>query len=952
MENRKQNSSQLKAIRHGKGPLLIIAGAGTGKTTVITERIKFLISQKKVKPENILALTFTEKAAAEMVSRLDVVMPLGYEEPWIMTFHSFCDRILRDEGLEIGLSTDYKILDTPNQWILFKKNLFKFGFTYYLPLGNPTKFIAAVLKFFSRLQDEDINVKDLLIYIKNLQLKSKIKNQKSKISENEDNKRLLELANAYKKYQEIKLIENFLDFGDLILWTLKLFRQRPAILKKYQLQFRHILVDEFQDTNWAQLQLVKLLAPAKNNPNLIVVGDDDQSIYKWRGAAVSNILDFKEHYPKACEVVLTKNYRSGQKLLDCAYKLITNNNPDRLEVKLGIDKKLEAVRGSKLAPAQIFQLETVEEEADFVSGKILELLAKGDYTYKDFAILGRANNHLEPFVQSLKRNGIPYQLVGNRGLFDQDEIRDLIFFARSVVDPFNSANLFQVMHNSLFGISAKELLMLLMQGRAVRKSLWELISEKNEPEIEFLKKVITEGQKQLPKGKTSKILLDFIGETGFLKQFTSKETLENQLKLKNLNLFFNKIKRFETDNKEAGILEFVDWLDLLIEAGENPAQAEIEDIDTVSLITVHGAKGLEFNVCFVVNCVADRFPTRKRGDPIDFPDKLIKESLPEGDSHLEEERRLFYVAATRARDFLFFTLAKDYGGSREKRPSVFLNELNLAIQPGKLGSAQMSFLGLAPIIVKPRKIIEGKFALAYISYSQIDTFLACPLKYKYRYLLQVPTRPHHALTFGSTIHSTLRDFHLAQLRGYRPDIKTLLGFYTKHFDETGYDSEEHKKKRRLAGEKMLQGYFNVYKEKLPGKPLFLEKKFRLRIADIPLIGKIDRIDKVGEAFELIDYKTGSARDQKKVDADRQLTVYAMAARNALNIDPQTLSLYFIETNDKISTARGSEQIKEEKEKIKEVIDKIKNSKFEATSGYPYPCKYCDYNQICPFAKKS
>ena len=365
------NAQQQAAVRHASGPLLIVAGAGTGKTTVITERVKFVIEKKKASPDEILALTFTEKAAAEMLERLDEVMPLGYEEPWLSTFHAFCDRILRLEGLEVGLSPDYTILGQPQQWLLIKQNLFDLKLDYYRPLGNPTKFIGALLNFFSRLQDEDVSEAKLR------KLQSSNSKFRKKVGKGEF-KKYQELFQAHRRYQELKLAENMLDFGDLITWTLELFRKRQNVLKKYQQQFKQILVDEFQDTNFAQLQLIKLLAPANKKPNLVVVGDDFQSIYKWRGAAISNILDFTKHYPKTKTIILNKNYRSMQTLLDVSYRMIKNNEPETLEVRLGIDKSMTAQRPGKIMP-RVVVLPTLEQEADFVVEKILELAAKKPY---------------------------------------------------------------------------------------------------------------------------------------------------------------------------------------------------------------------------------------------------------------------------------------------------------------------------------------------------------------------------------------------------------------------------------------------------------------------------------------------------------------------------------------------------------------------------------------------
>ena len=322
------NKQQKEAVGWGEGPLLIIAGAGTGKTTVITERIKHLITSGLAKPSEILALTFTNKAALEMEERVDVAMPLGYTSMWIMTFHSFCDRVLRAEALHIGLDPRFHLMSQAQTIQFVRNSLFQFDLDYFRPLGNPTKFVGGMVEHFSRLQDEDISPQDYLTYAK------KLKTEKLEM------KKTLELAKAYQKYDELKTKAGKMDYGDLITKTLKLFRDRPNILTGYQKQFKYILVDEFQDTNIAQNELVKLLAG--KNANISAVCDDDQSIYKWRGAAVSNVLDFRKTYPKTKIVTLTKNYRSTQEILNRAYDLIQMNNPDRLEVKEEIDKRLQS----------------------------------------------------------------------------------------------------------------------------------------------------------------------------------------------------------------------------------------------------------------------------------------------------------------------------------------------------------------------------------------------------------------------------------------------------------------------------------------------------------------------------------------------------------------------------------------------------------------------------------
>jgi len=287
------NKEQIEAIHHGEGPLLIIAGAGTGKTTVITQRIKNLIVEKKVNSSEILALTFTEKAAKEMEERIDVALPYGYTQMWVMTFHSFCDQILRDNAIHIGLSPSYKLMTEAQAIDLVRKNLFDLDLDYFRPLGNPNKFIDGLLQHFNRLQDESVAPSDYVAWVN---LKFKIKNLKLSDEEKLEAKKNVELANAYKKYSDLKIKQNVMDFGDLITNTIKLFKERPNILKIYQEKFKYILIDEFQDTNFAQNQLAILLAG--KSQNITVVGDDDQSIYRFRGAAVSNIIQFRKTFPK------------------------------------------------------------------------------------------------------------------------------------------------------------------------------------------------------------------------------------------------------------------------------------------------------------------------------------------------------------------------------------------------------------------------------------------------------------------------------------------------------------------------------------------------------------------------------------------------------------------------------------------------------------------------------
>ncbi len=957
-EKSELNEEQLKAVKHKSGPILVVAGAGTGKTRVITERIKHLIQEKGCKPNEILALTFTDKAAEEMVSRIGDIMPLGYEEPWVSTFHSFADRILRERGIEIGIDPSYKIISGAEQWMLIKKHLFSLKLNYFRPLGNPTKFISEILKFISKLQDENIKPKDLEAYV--YQATYETDEEKSKYEE---------LSYIYTEYERLKVENSMMDFGNIISWLIELFATRPNILSEYQKQFRHILVDEFQDTNYSQYELIKLLYPTGEKDegrSLLAVGDDSQSIYKFRGAAISNILQFMEDYKSAEMVTLIKNYRSTQEILDPAYKLIQNNNPDTLESKLGISKKLISVsqeerknKKDKIIP-EIIQADIVENEVNTVIQKIVDILAKEpQYTYKDIAILARANNHLDPFVMALRKKGLPYQLVGNRGLYDRDEVRDIISLIKVVVDTSDGMSLYRVLNIESLDISYEDISYSLSQSRFKRIDLWEQLKESKNEKIKFIIENIEDAQKKTTKATPTDITFELVNSIKYLEQFLKEETVENELCIKNLNLFLTKIQRFEVDYYNEAkeiptLINFIDYLDMVIEAGENPAQAEIEDIDTINLMTVHSSKGLEFPVVFMVNLISGRFPTRNRKDTIEIPEDLIKETLPTGDEHIQEERRLFYVGMTRAKKYLFMTLSKNYGGKRDTIPSGYLQETGLKIQEVGPGieedkEKQTSIFGVETSFRDPKIIRGDGKAPPTISYSQIDNYLACPLRYKFSYILNVPTPPSSALNFGNTIHNVLKIFHTKKMFGNDTSFEDLIDTYDKEWIPLGYENEEHRKERFESGKKILEKYYQTNKD-IDVQHLGIEKDFILDIDGIKLKGKIDRIDKLPNgSVEIIDYKTGNSKTQKEVDDDVQMTIYKMAAEEALNIKPDSLSFYYLEAGEKISTNRTQKQIDAQKKVIKDVVDGIKEKNFKPNPGQS--CRFCPYKRICPFSEK-
>jgi len=968
------NRSQENAVRHGTGPLLIIAGAGTGKTRVITERIRYLIGSKRAKPSEILALTFTEKASREMSDRVDAGLPIGHEEIWISTFHSFCERLLRQDGLEIGLDTGYRILTEPETWLFVRQNLFKFDLEYYRPLANPAQFIHALLRVISRAKDEDISAEKYLEWAED--------NRKVLATDDpaamEEAAKPLEVARAYLEYQKLMLENGYLDFADLQTYCLKALRDKPALSKKYRSRFKYILVDEYQDTNYSQNQMLKLLTGPERN--ITVCGDDDQSIYKFRGASISNILQFRRDYPEAVTVVLTENYRSGQKILDAAYNLIQHNNPDRLEAAEKVVKKLEAAGGKSGDDIRYLSFKTPEDEAAWVAEDIRNCLQVGTNKPSDFAILARNNDHLLPFVTALKQRGIPYQLVGNRGLYDLEEVKNLIAYIQVLYDFYDNAALFRILNLECFGLPVEDITRLLARSRSINQPLYETMADianlidpqaegpegplqpgTAKKEFTALEAIVEESREKIRKIKeliethlelsrkqpASLVLLDLIRQTNYARIGGFPETPEEELRIKNIGLFLAKVNQFEALSGDRTVKGFAEWLKLMNEAGDDPAQAVIEDVDVVTVSTVHSAKGLEYPVVFMVQLAHLRFPGRNLSDQIELPDELIPEERPSGDFHLQEERRLFYVGMTRARERLNLTVAEMYTAKRVSKPSSFIAEALGETPPQSVPAG----VGLLPEAAQARalaweqKMVPRTTEVKRFSYSQLKDYEKCPRFYKLKYIFRIPETPAHNASFGKSIHDALFEYHKALAEGKAVSSGELSAIYRKRWVAAGYESKEHEDSMYEKGLELLEKYHRTDARR-DSLPEMLEKEFSVNLGSCHLVGRIDRIDRLPDGtYEVIDYKTGKSRPQKEVDKDEQLTVYALACREALGIEPGIFSLYFVKQGEKVSTTRSEKQMAEVKEAVIRTVEEIRAGNFKPVKN-ERNCGQCEYRIIC------
>jgi len=970
------DQEQKKAVEFNQGPLLVVAGAGTGKTFVIVEKIKHLIKNNRAKPEEILALTFTEKASFEMEERVDKSLPYGYFQMWISTFHAFADQILKENLTQIGLNPGFRLMTEAEAIIFLKQNLFLFNLKYFRPLGNPNKFLSALLQHFSRLQDEDTSPIQYGEWVK-----FEIRNSKFEIGEKEKN---LELAEAYKKYLDIKLKEGVMDFSDLVFYLLQLFRRRSNVLKKYQGQFKYILVDEFQDTNIGQYQLIKLLCPPKTKPKLTVVGDDSQSIYKFRGASISNILHYMKDYPDAKQITLRNNYRSNQTILDAAYRLIKYNDPDTLEAKLGISKNLVSQKPDDKKAVQFYLAPRVENEADFVVKKVLELKSKNNYS--DFAILVRANSQIEPFIKGLARAGIPYQFLGPGMLFKQPEVKDLIAYLKVLYNLEDSTAFYRLLTMDIFAIDQKDLHLLVAFAKKTSQSLFQaseilvsfyhpkleqeefliyknylpLIKSETKEKLFQINKMIKKHLGKIRTNTAGQIVYWFLEEIGYLTKLINFKTEKEEKIALNISKFFDKLKTYEADHEDASVFSLVDYLEMSMELGESPtvSQTDLPTYDAVNLLTVHSAKGLEFKTVFLVNLSRGRFPTYEKKEVIPIPQELIKEILPQGNFHEQEERRLFYVGLTRAIDKVFLSSSQYYGeGKRERKISPFVIEtlteqtINKIISLKKEEKIQLSIFDFKPIEEKNLPMVKNKekFQRNQFSFSQLETFKTCPLQYKYQYILKVPTTPGAAETFGTTIHKSLEVFYKQFLSDDQIGLDRLLTIYRQNWIPLGFASTAHMKRVKDEGEKMLTNYFKKFHSPKI-KIISLEKFFKIKIDnDLFLSGKIDRVDLLPKnQIEIIDYKTGKKPDDKQLKKSFQLSIYAMAATDRGLFDKKlseiNLTFYFLQDMEKITLKRTSADLKTVKEQIADTVSEIQKNEFLPRVGRW--CDFCSFRIIC------
>ncbi len=970
------NEAQRGAVLHGEGPLLIVAGAGTGKTTVLTRRIAHLITTKRARPEEILALTFTEKAAREMSERVDQLVPYGYTESFIATFHAFGDRMLREHCFAAGLPADFRVLSRADEIVFLRERLFSLPLARFRPLGDPGRHLATLVEFTSRAKDEDLAPGDLLSHAQGeLQRLAQTAGDEAE-AEREQALDLIEAALFFKAQQEALAEAALVDFGDQIHLTLTLLRRRPDVAIGLRKRFRYILVDEFQDTNHAQLELIRLIA-GEGSPNITVVGDDDQAIYRWRGAAPANLIHFLDLYKSAARVVLRQNYRSTQEILDTAHRLITYNNPHRLEAVTGIDKRLVADQGSGKDVVH-WRFPNASSEADAVAKAIEELQAERSSPLSDVAILVRNNADADPFLRALNMRGIPHRFSGGAGLFERPEVRSLIAFLRLVASPDDSVSAWALAFSEIYAFDAVDLSRLSRYASRKTRPLLEVLRELpgNEdlasikgPSREAAKKFVADlerGVTSMAQKRTGEALYEFLKESGYLARLATVQSAKDERKVANIARFFEIVRGFSVVAEHDNIPAFVARFDLLRDAGEDPSAIEVQEGDAVNIMTVHKAKGLEFRTVFVASCVDQKFPLRRRSDPLPLPAVLLKSDISPGDAHLMEERRLFYVGMTRAKEDLILTSADDYGAGTTRKVSRFVIEaLDLPSPRTRVArsSPLETIAASAPVLAPVDSGLTGSpepesLALAMapplrLSFRQVDDYLTCPLKYRFVHRNRIPLLTHHRVVYGSAVHQAVQEMFQARLAGQPFAVSDLLASFRRAWVSEGFLSRAHEELRLKEGERTLTRFFE-WENQNPLQPTAVEAEFSFPVGRTRVMGRYDLVVSTAIGVTILDFKTGdvntAARAQNRAEESLQLAIYALAHLRTTGTLPARVELRFLETDQIGGFAPSMALALATERKIADVSDAISRGVFDATPSHG-ACRPCPFRDVCPATAK-
>lgn len=930
------NKQQQAAVDITDGPVLVVAGAGTGKTRVVVERISRLIKDG-VSADSILALTFTEKAAAEMLDRVSANSLGSAVDTTIATFNGFGNDVLQSYGADWGLGS-FRLLGETGKLVFLRQHLDTLELDYFAPIARPESQLDNLTTYVSLLKQQLVSPTRYSQYADDLPSTTK--------EEQLDKNKHQELARFYQIYLDLCRTNQVIDYDDQIYLTIRLLEERPNIRKQLQERYRYVMVDEFQDTNPMQSRLVDLLVGKKQN--LMVVGDDDQSIYGWRGATLANILDFSKRYPAAQPVTLIDNYRSTQPILDAAYSLIQNNNPERLEVINKLDKRLKAQATDGQSPTAR-QFYNLGAELTWVAEDISRRLKSGQDP-STIAVLARRSQTVLKVHETLELYGVPHAMAGlSNDMYDQPVVKQLIEGLKAISDPLDDLALFHALGGPLCGASQTELAELAATARREHERLADIISKSDHTEASKAMGVIQGWRQTAADLSVGDLAYRMLTDSGWKQQLYEKASDDPDIarQVSALGQFFSTLKEFERIADVASVHSYMLSLPALQAGGHDFEDASLDISDSlVNVLSVHRAKGLEWDTVYIVDCTEGSFPLQRRGSSMSVPD-VLRATSSRADEHLAEERRLMYVAVTRARRELTLTYAGRHGTGAPRRPSRFLEEL-LSVLPNSVdGEAPQTSLELfAPratesVVALPSSMQpDGRLLL---SVSQIVCWLNCPQDFYYQYVLGMPLPDDPSRQYGTAIHAAIERIQQGRRRGAPPTLDEVLEDVRTALPSRGYASAG---TRERAHTQALQTTRALYERFMHEPlPLEVEQAFAVNLPDTPLriVGRIDAVYQLDKGVEIRDFKTSTSvttpeKAKSRATASAQLTLYALAWQLMHDEMPALLTLDFVETGQLGSVRKQPKSLDTMRGKLATMAEQLLAGKYPPGKDHSY-CKH-------------
>jgi len=898
-----------------------VAGAGTGKTAVIAERYRRLVRRGE-DPGRILVLTFTERAASEMIERIRARSGLD-NPPNVGTFHALALAWLRQEFKHSGLNPGFQILRGPDRWIFMRELMWELADPGLAADERPDDQVAPILRFQERMKQELIPLGALSAWA-------------ARIVDVDRRRRYEAVAHLLRVHAERTRRRGLLDFDDLLVFALRILQRQEAVRRRFAERYRWIMVDEYQDTNLAQERLVELISSPLHN--VCVVGDDDQSIYRFRGASRANLERFLNLFPACVTRTLGVNRRSAEPVVAAARQLIEHDS-ERLVKNLG------ALRtGAKTGDGVfVWRCATAETEARAVAAEIERLVDTGSDPAK-IAVLVRTHALADPIVRALLQAGIPVVHWSGRGFYQRAEVRDLICYLRLLNNPRDVLAAARLVQRPPLSLPLEEAWPHLEGGRRQDRDCLRALTAWSPTQPWALTLIDLAGS--IAQLGVQDLFFELMNRTAYADGAVAAapSRIEADLVAAAISRFGELVDEWCEGNVDHSLHRFMEHLELVLTSGVDEERMPVESDRAVQVLSIHQAKGLEFDAVFVPSLVEGRLPQPRRSEDFELPGQLSDPTLRGRQDHLAEERRLLYVAMTRARHRLYLSFAERYLGARKWAPSRFLGEMGeVAIEDvGGDGSAAAESPAAGPA-----GLGEG----ARLSFSSISAYRDCPRRYWYRYQLRLPEPATVEAQLGNVVHRAL--MRAGRLREAHQPVSTarLRSLYESSWAEEDLTDPRRQRALRRLGWEQLRAWREA--GGLEGSPAYVEQRFSAEMDGWELHGAIDRVDRgtagSDEGWTITDFKTGSQIPASRLRRDLQLALYALGARVGLGlIGPLELQIVYLRDSHRVLIEADSELLDNARAVGAEVVQAISRGDFGARPE-PRRCRLCAYRMVCPDA---